>query len=356
MKGEIRSLIWLGVAVVYLCRKRHQGRSRISEAFLCGAAVIVCRMVAGIIVGTLGRSPYDHSLEGIILNLWRTVPVILGRECLRAAVIGQGRRKTRLWRATGIAILYTAMDINIQGFTSLKTIEEITIYTIKYPTVYMIENILLNLLVIYGNERTSFTYALMTGLFEWLFPVLPVLNWLTEAVIGIALMLVMCLMVSGAIWRKENHLRTRRYRKENMVGTGILLTLCVLMIWFVEGVFGVFPSVVLTGSMEPGIRPGDMVIVRNITSEEEIDRLAVGDVITFQRDDIIITHRIVEVVKDEYENISYRTKGDNNSAEDVRLVKPEEIKGKNMCTIPYVGLPVLWIKGRLSKVPEGVVN
>ena len=57
-----------------------------------------------------------------------------------------------------------------------------------------------------------------------------------------------------------------------------------------------------------------------------------GDVIQFKRDNILISHRITELVYDEEQGLLFRTKGDNNSSEDSELVKPQDLKG----TIEYV--------------------
>ena len=47
--------------------------------------------------------------------------------------------------------------------------------------------------------------------------------------------------------------------------------------WFCIGVFSIYPTVILTGSMEPGIMPGDAVIIKRVAEEDDIYKLAVGD-------------------------------------------------------------------------------
>jgi dTDP-4-dehydrorhamnose reductase len=57
------------------------------------------------------------------------------------------------------------------------------------------------------------------------------------------------------------------------------------------------------------------------------------------------TKALGEIVNDKDE-IKYCTKGDNNSAVDPQLVKGESIKGKVVYTIPKIGWPTLFLKGR----------
>ncbi len=72
-------------------------------------------------------------------------------------------------------------------------------------------------------------------------------------------------------------------------------------------------KMVLSGSMEPGVKTGSIVAIK---PGGDMTRFKKGDVITFKADeDILITHRVVEVVKNNNQ-VMYRTKGDNNDAAD----------------------------------------
>lgn len=73
---------------------------------------------------------------------------------------------------------------------------------------------------------------------------------------------------------------------------------------------------VMSGSMEPVIREGQMIVVRRV---DDGDELQIGDVITYQRPegDYSVTHRIVRVTDD-----GYVTKGDYNVYEDQKVVEP----------------------------------
>jgi signal peptidase len=89
--------------------------------------------------------------------------------------------------------------------------------------------------------------------------------------------------------------------------------------------------VVLSGSMEPAISPGDVVIVAS-------GPVAVGDVITYRTgNEVPTTHRIVEEVDG-----AYRTKGDANENADAGLVDPSQILGSVVVVIPLIGYVILW--------------
>lgn len=85
---------------------------------------------------------------------------------------------------------------------------------------------------------------------------------------------------------------------------------------------------VITGSMKPGINPGDIVMVKSI-SLNEIER---GDIVTFYKGRDIITHRAIENDGD-----GILTKGDNNNVSDDGQVNSEDFIGKVIFVIPKLG-------------------
>jgi signal peptidase len=86
---------------------------------------------------------------------------------------------------------------------------------------------------------------------------------------------------------------------------------------------GYKPFIVLSGSMEPTILTGDMVLTKEIAAESIVQ----NDIITFRADqDVMVTHRVTEVIN-ENGNISFITKGDANVGADNIVVKAEDLEG-----------------------------
>lgn len=97
---------------------------------------------------------------------------------------------------------------------------------------------------------------------------------------------------------------------------------------------GIRSFVVLTGSMSPVIPQGSLIYTRKAATFEK------GDVIAFQKENIVVTHRIAEVVN----NNSFKTKGDANNAIDSQVVLPSQILGKQIFYIPYIGNFFIFLK------------
>lgn len=336
------------------------GKKRKGEVFaeLAFYGAFVC-MVAQLMAGLFGNgfyiSSYDKSVTGMLTNGFRVFPPLLARELVRGILFAGAKRQRKNWKKWSylylVAVVFTFLQINIMKVLALGGKEEIGKEMFQSILPLFMEQIFLNVLVVYGGWQTAFLYTGMLQAFIWFFPIVPDMNWLVETVIKLLVPAVFSMLAAD---KGEQIYGDRRKKQESLgIGSGVVLIFCVLLIWFFIGVFPIYPSVVMTGSMEPWIHPGDFVLIEKIKSQEELMKLKKGDVIHFKRDDIYISHRIVNILEDENGNRVFQTKGDNNSSEDVRLVTLKEVKGIVRYSIPKMGLPVLWLKGG-GEQPAGV--
>ncbi|MDI6903777.1 MAG: signal peptidase I [Methanocellales archaeon] len=118
-------------------------------------------------------------------------------------------------------------------------------------------------------------------------------------------------------------------KKIETLGIGIIIiVLGVFLIFFRPTMLGGDTQylIVLSGSMEPAIKMGSVVVVK------PADTLQEGDIICFKNSEQKVTHRIYEVLED-----GFKTKGDANEDPDARIIHPDEILGQVMFSIPYLG-------------------
>ena len=117
-----------------------------------------------------------------------------------------------------------------------------------------------------------------------------------------------------------------------IAGVVVLLTLGVLA----PRVGGATPYTILTGSMEPGLPPGTLVVVKPVQPE----KIAIGTVITYQLDSgrpTVVTHRVVRVGIDGTGERVFSTQGDANNAPDQKPVRPVQVRGEVWYSVPYLG-------------------
>ena len=106
---------------------------------------------------------------------------------------------------------------------------------------------------------------------------------------------------------------------------------------------GARPLTVLSGSMTGSYEIGDVVVVKQVDTDE----LGIGDVITFQAqsgDPTLTTHRIVGMAYGS-EGTQFVTKGDANDAADLSPISPEQVRGEVWYAVPRVGYVSVWLAG-----------
>ncbi len=142
-----------------------------------------------------------------------------------------------------------------------------------------------------------------------------------------------------------------------MLTTGALVVGVLAFAFLALGphLLGYRTATMLTGSMEPGIMPGDVVVTVPAPATE----LAVGDVISYQipiENHRVETHRVTEVSTDADGRIQFRTQGDNNPGVDpwtavvegdtvweVRAVVPKIGSAIRVMRVPAVQHGVRWV-------------
>lgn len=132
--------------------------------------------------------------------------------------------------------------------------------------------------------------------------------------------------------------RTRRGAKA-LVAAVAVLVLVPFVIYAFPTLAGAESSyIVLSGSMEPALEPGDVVVVYS-TAPQNVEP---GDVITYRRGgETPVTHRVTEVVTRDDGSLAFRTKGDANEEVDAEAVPASALIGVvPTLQIPFVG-PVL---------------
>lgn len=105
-------------------------------------------------------------------------------------------------------------------------------------------------------------------------------------------------------------------------------------------IFGYKPFIVLSGSMETELYKGDLAIVKSV----EVKDLKVNDIIAFKdKENYVVTHRIVDIVKDNGIT-KFVTKGDNNNTKDSGYVEEDNIEGIYINKISGFGNVLLFMQ------------
>lgn len=126
-------------------------------------------------------------------------------------------------------------------------------------------------------------------------------------------------------------------------GIGILLVLILLSLVSKfkksDYILNFAPMKVLSGSMEPDIKVGDLIIAK----KTDPSKIKEGDVVTYKMNSLVnVTHRVVEVFSSD-KSVAFKTKGDANNIEDSDLVLGDDLVGKLVFRIPKFGYFIDWV-------------
>ena len=133
------------------------------------------------------------------------------------------------------------------------------------------------------------------------------------------------------------------WQKVRDVFVSIFTVIVIIACWYaiivkmilkvdVPMVAGYSALVVLSGSMEPTIMTGEVIVIH---AQENYE---IKDILTYRDSGVLVTHRIV----DETET-TYTTRGDANNTDDPPIKKSQAV-GKTIFHIPYLGKAILFVQ------------
>lgn len=336
----------LVVFIFWLPRVRSRVRLRqqpllIWIALVCFFITALGVMVQGAMSG-FGKSPYDHSLTGIIINVLVLGTTLVGTEMARAWLMNRHFVRYPLLGLSSLAVVFTLLSYPWNKFLNIST----GLAAVKFlgsdflPT--LAQNLLATYLAFLGGPIPPIIYRGGVLAIERLSPVLPMNNWASQTLIGI-IVPVLGLLLVRQIFYEENRMVSRRNGQEGYLGWTLTAIASVLVMWFAMGVFSYSPRVIITGSMQPAISIGDVAVIHKLPKEKIRSEVEVGDIILFSMDEIKVTHRVIGITEIE-DNYFYATKGDANHAPDSGWTLQDNIQGKVVMVVPKVGWPSLLLR------------
>lgn len=121
---------------------------------------------------------------------------------------------------------------------------------------------------------------------------------------------------------------------------GVLAMLVSLLVWsLVPVALGWHVTVVMSGSMEPALRPGDVVASRPVPAQQ----VRPGQVLLVDDPDHagrLRLHRLAKI----HRNGTLTLRGDANPADDSTPVRRNAVHGVGALRVPFVGAPAYWAR------------
>ncbi|NIA24130.1 MAG: signal peptidase I [Gammaproteobacteria bacterium] len=196
-----------------------------------------------------------------------------------------------------------------------------------------------------GGPGPSIAYRGTLVAFAWFSPILPDLTWVWLLLIGaitpIVAMTLFRALAADALKEPQRHFEQARPVQKAWPGWVATVAAAVVAVALFTGMFGVRPLIVAGTSMDPALVRGDVVIIRE---HVDIPGLEIGDIVEYRQGTMPVTHRIVRI-EDTPDGLMITTRGDNNRSDDTP-VGADEIDGKVVFAVPWVGRVALWVRDR----------
>lgn len=340
----INPIFWIGLSILlhYVLGKNIENRKLkkpIMEYTIIATLVfILVYMLSGLFV-TFGKNPYDATPIGLLHNLWIFGTILIAKEYVRYKLINNVYEKDKNKIAIMITVIYVIIDIEITRLIGTNvTVFSIVKYVVQTVMPNIAKNLLFSYIAINGNYIASIIYQIVTNLYFWISPILPNAPWVMTAIIDITIPVILLLYIRY-IKNKLNILKNR----DNIINSDPkniipLVVAIILAIWFAIGIFPIKPVAIASGSMEEELHIGDVAIIQKCNAND----VNVGDIIEYQMDGYTVIHRIIEK-KQRKGEFYFVTKGDNNNSPDNEEVREDQLIGKVIFKIRYLGYPAIWL-------------
>lgn len=225
-----------------------------------GAGVLMASLyvVFGTVLTGLGKSPYIHTPYYILYNSVLSLALVAGEEALRTSFIwrtGYRRPALAILMSTLLIMAVYLNPSQVEGLTSGEGVRNFASWAFPLLSV----NLAAGVASLYYGYIGSVSLRLPTALAWVMMPVLP--NVYTTDAILVHVIVAVIVITFLSMTAQPTLGSPLTLADRLMIGLSIL---AVVGVWLSHGLLGYYALVVLSGSMEPELERGDIVIVSSV--------------------------------------------------------------------------------------------
>lgn len=294
------------------------------------------------------RFGFHRSLLPTGLAAWnRMLPIalaVLATEYLRTVILAQESR------AATVLMHFSGVLSEVALLAGLSTVYHFNSFMDAVGLVFF-PALASNLLYHYLSARYGMwpvvVYRGVMLLYPYLIPYEPAVP---DALVAFAKMLLPLFVYwfIGGLYEKKQRRALQRGGKWQYAVTAVAVVIAALYLALISCQFRFGVLVIATDSMTGELNKGDAVLFERY----EDQTLEVQQIIVYEKDDVRIVHRVVDVKHINGET-RYTTKGDANNAQDAGYVTNADIVGVATGKLPYVGYPTLWLRELVANSLRG---
>ena len=283
-------------------------------------------------------TPYSKSLFGITRNIILGLILILSIENIRNVLVRNYAYHKAILILAPIVCMCLELPSLVSFYSEKSTLDILSIflYTI-IPC--LTKNLLLTYINYKSTNKLSILYQVLMIIPTYIVPFLPNLGEFFYIVINIMFPLVITLIIYKIINISDfsiDNSRSLNFSKtgSKLITAGLILFIG-LVLYLTSNMFRFTALAIGSNSMKGTINKGDIIII-----DKKVKKVNVKDVIAFKEQGVTIVHRVIGI-NENVDSQKYQTKGDANESADGWKVRDQDIVGKVVLRIRWLGLPTV---------------
>ena len=290
----------------------------------------------GLITGFV-RTIYNYNLTNLIYNIIPSILTIIGVELIRGELIHKSNKSKLINILSCITFVLFEISLSFNGY-NLTYKDSIYQFIGLTVIVSISRNILMTIIQSKTDYIPAIVYRLLMETAMFILLIQPDLGPYLNSV-GLILLPgligIMILNMNKTI--KDSPEKTKKNNRFYLALVCILLILVLLN----SGLIKYQTLVIGSNSMKNFMEKGDVVLIEHLEKDERYN-VKVGEILVYKYDGKIICHRVTKRLE-RSEQIYYKTKGDNNEKEDAIIISRDQVIGKILLRVKYIGLPSVWL-------------
>lgn len=295
--------------------------------------------LSGLVISFAKTGNY-YTLKNIRIFIIPNILVIFLREYLRYNVLCKAEGSKILTIST--VIMFIFLDIsNVLYYQRFTSAYNVFIFVALTLLPVISENIAASFISRKTGYKPLIIYFLATRMYKYLIPIIPNPNEYLTAIISVLLPACYAFKIYKFYQKGNiNQELEREYQKRRGISLIIPTIVIIILVYFTSGYFHYHAVAIASGSMQPNINKGDVVVIEKI--DGAYDKLQEGQVIAYKHDGITVVHRLVKIIKIG-ENYYFYTKGDANADIDQYQIEQDWVEGIVNLRLPVIGYPTVWL-------------
>lgn len=300
-------------------------------------SVFIVYYILGIFIGFVRTNTY-YTFYGITTFIIPYIVIIIVKEYLRYQMLNK-TEKSKLFLVLNV-LFFILIDVAyIMNLKTLNTAYNVFVFIAINLLPIISNNIVATYIAKKVEYKPNIFWLLIANLYTVLLPIIPDTGLYIQALIRLLFPFTLLSNTYKFCKKREHNIPLSREKRYGLILLPAVAILTFVLAYYVSGIFRYYAIAIASGSMQPNIYKGDVVIV---DQEFNVDKLKKGQIIAYKYEGIIVVHRLADIIKIDNKYYIY-SKGDANESKDEYIIYEDMIMGVVDAKIPYIGLPTVWL-------------